>query len=528
MFTEKKLIQFLPAFAVLTAYLTVISSHQHVDPDAKVILENLYSAGSISGYLKNLFTLQTIDFQPLRDLTLSFDIWAFYRLNTNTFVIQNVLWWIGTLYLLSAIVSKLFHSIPEITRTLLISCLGVYPLYSPVISWGMNRKHLIALFFITLGTLQLMKAGRKTLPVICCYLLSLLAQPIHLLWPAWAAFFLFQEKRLKENLRLFIGLTVVFIGLVTINSIYYTTSSAYKFHYTDKTADIWNIPDKVLALGHYLFQLLFPYLLSFKYELSHWSVLTGIVILPVLAIVIYRKKNSRIISWCLLGFLPLLMVLNDPHVISDAYLLLPGIATFLLILEVVRLKASRYWLIIPLFAWTALTSWYSSRWNDRLTLARSGFENRPSCESVVNYMKVGYDLYVRSPEALRFTEANSCLKDMTVTGSFYYSMVVFFAHYYFHESELPLDFRLERLRQMKDKHLYAHLSLVGLLIKENRRIEARSEMEGLVEKWKRIRISEEYHEITVRYVKPFCEEEKIPGCQDVIKNLIRKPVRPNL
>lgn len=528
MFTEKKLIQFLPALAVITAYMTVISSHQHVDPDAKVILDNLYSAGGVSGYLKNLFTLQTIDFQPLRDLTLSLDIWAFYKLKVNTFVFQNALWWIGSLGILSVILRKIFADVSEVTRALLISCLGVYPLYSPVISWGMNRKHLIALFFITLATLQVLKAGRRTLPIIAYYLLSLLAQPIHLLWPLWAAYFYFQEKKLKENLNTFIGLGIVFISLVTINTVYYTTSTAYKFHYTDKTADIWNIPDKVLALGHYIFQLLFPYFLSFKYDLSHWSVLTGIIILPVIAIIVLRKKNSRVLTWCLLGFLPLIMVLNDPHVISDAYLLLPGIASLLLFIELVRGNFSRYWLVLPLVAWTGLTAWDSSLWNGRLTLARAGFENRPSCESAINYIKVGYDVYARSPEALKFAEANNCFKDMTVTGSFYYSMVVFFAHYYFHESELPLDFRIERLKQMKERHLYAHLSLAGLLVKENRKDEARTEMELLIGKWKKIRIPEEYHEITVRFVKPFCEEEQIPGCPEVISNLIRKPDRPNL
>lgn len=531
MFTDKKITRYLFLLPVLLAYLPVLMSHQHVDPDAKIILGNLYGAAGISGYLNNLFSFKTVDFQPLRDLTLSFDIWSFYKLGINTFITQNLLWWMASLIIFRRIICFLFPRISDLTLSLLISCLGVYPLYSGVISWGMNRKHLLALFFITLAT-DLLLRSRKPVLIVLCFILSTLSQPIHILWPLWASAYILHTKNFRNNLKLISGLFISLIAVAVLNTLYYSQSETYKFFFTDKTADLWNIPDKTLALGHYLFQLFAPYILSFKYDLSHWSVLTGIILLPVALYLCYKEKNRReLLLWAIAGFLPVLVVLNDPHVISDAYLLYPGFALFIITLHIFNnhdFRISRYWLIAPLLIWGILTARNSSLWNNRLDLAGESFRARPSCESVMNYLKVGYDLYERDPEALKFAETHSCFKEMTVTSSFYYSLLVLFSHYYFHEEALPLEFRLERLTKLSERHLYAHLSLIALLLKEKNPELAKAEVERLEMKWGRMPVDIEYHEITARFVRPFCESENLSGCLLITEKLIRKPDRPNL
>ena len=531
MFTDRKILRFLFLIPVILAYLTVLMSHQHVDPDAKIILTNLYGAGDVFGYIKNLLSFKTVDFQPMRDLTLSFDIWTFYKLGINTFIAQNLFWWLASLIVFSRIIRFNFQRLSDLTLYMIISLLGTYPLFSNVISWGMNRKHLLALFFITLATDCLLRS-RRSFIIVICYLLSTLSQPIHILWPLWACGYLSYRKELWDNKKLIITLGISLITIAALNTLYYSHSETYKFFYTDKTADLWNIPDKTLAMGHYLFQLIAPYFLSFKYDLSHWSVLTGVVLIPLLVYLCYKEKNRKeLLIWIAGGMLPLLVVLNDPHVISDAYLLYPAFMFLMFLLHILsnhEFRISRNWLFVPLILWTALTAHNSSLWNNRLDLAGSGFRTRPSCESVMNYLKVGYDLYERDPVALKFAEENNCFNNMTVTSSFYFSLVMLFSHYYFHEETLPLDFRIERLKKLSERHLYAHLSLIGLLINEKQLELARSEVERLEKTWGKIPVETEYHEITVRFVRPFCERENLSGCLLITEKLIRKPDRPNL
>lgn len=513
--------KYLPFLLVILAFLPVLSSHQTVDPDAQVILKNLSDLGGPGPYLRALLGFRTIDFQPVRDLTLSFDLFVYHQAGINTFIFQSILWWLASLVLVLKICGQLYPRIPELRLSLSVAAFGVYPLFSNVVSWGMNRKHLLALFFILLATRLVLERRQKWAPL--CYALSVLSQPIHLLWPLFAVLTL----RKSGTRTFYAALGILFLTLAMLNSYYYRTSETFHYFYPDKTMDFWNIPDKLLATGHYIFQMFFPYLLSFKYDLSHWSVLAGLVLLVLSLFLLWKSRSHKDLRWPVLAVLPLLIVLTDPFVLSDAYLLLPVTALFIFILPSLEKVPVKVIIPVALF-WTSFSFIETRHWTNRVALARVSFERRPSCLSAVNYVKVAYDLYERPTDGLRYMEHNDCVGKMHVTPFFYTTMNILFAHYYFHEAELPLEKRIERLEALKEKHPYAHLSLIGLLIKEHREDEAMAEAEKFGNFWRDQQIPPDYHEITARFVHPFCVDKKIAACAAITSKLVRKETGPNL
>lgn len=520
-------------FALFVAYFPVLTAQKTVDPDANIILTNLSSVTGPQSYVDILITLNTIDLQPVRDLTLFLDLWIFHSTGINIFIWQNLFWWILTLIMTRSLLRLVSQN--PLTDFYLIA-FAVYPLFSGVLSWGMNRKHLLAFFFILAAT-RFLFSRLKTLTITdlfvvsALFLFSVFSQPIFLLWPIWVCVVFFQEKWPSKSRFLVISLFSIMLLAIILNFLYYNNSPSYLFFYPAKTSDLLNIPDKILALGHYAFQIFFPYLLSFKYHLGHWSVFVGLIALIIFSYIMFKfTDRTNLLRWGFFGILPVLTVLNDPHVMADSYLLMPVLAVWILLMLYKNSQGVkiRTLLLTLILFFTARTHLESSNWTDRVKLADVSFERRPSCLSAFNDAKVGFDLYVKKTDALSYIFANDCLSAIQVNPFFYRSMVIMFSHYYFHSDEISFTQRLERLEKLSENNILAHLTLVGFFIKNDKVNEARSEIDRLLLRWEKTEIPSDYHEITARFVKPFCEREMLERCLAVTKSLVSVPNRPNL
>lgn len=507
---------------IFISYYPLLTTRSVVDPDAQIIIPNLETGN----YFQNLFSLKTIDFQPVRDLTLKLDLWIFNTFDVKTVIIQNFIWWLGCCLIIFLILRK-FHSKASHLPLLLTVLFGVYPLFVPVVGWGMSRKHLLSFFFILLATFNLvnlkdlsLKSGLK---IAFFFLMSVLSQPITILWSLWALIFLgknFPRYAILKFLAPSFAVTAV-MGIV--NYIYYQYSEIFKHHFESKTSEAFNIPDKLLALGHYTFQLMFPYQLSFKYELGDYQVLIGLLPLVLMPFLCYKIKSFRTLSieWLSLGFLTLVVILNTPNVLSDSYLLIPAF-TFLIVLS---FYIKPHLIFAPILLFLSVYSHIESKnWLDPIELTKVSFERRPNCRNALNYSRMNYEAFKKGPpEANEYILRYECLKNQGGTEYTSSTNVNFLGYMFYHEDQIPLEVRIKNLEQFARTSLIAEMTLAGLYIKLGNTESAKKTINDIVTKAKKIEISgKEFHTITAYVVHPFCEKEQWQECLAITSKLNQK------
>ena len=529
----------LPILTFLV-YFALLSANKTVNPDAQIIFEHLNNVKGAFDYLIKIAQLQTIDFQPIRDITLFLDIFFFEHFDLNTSISQNLLWWIGSCYFIWKIQKVIFSDKNKSLIFLLLLAFAVYPLFSFTISWGMARKHIVSFFFIIFATYEIVSPKcftiRRSLKISALYLLSGFAQPIHILWPIWASIYLKFNSKMKwrELLKIVAPLFLAFTFLTIINFLYYKYSPTYNFHYASKTSEIFNLSDKVLALGHYHFQLFFPFLLSFNYELGDYHVLVGLLILVIFTLILYKRSTKlEVLFWLVPGYLSLVVILNTPHHLFDSYLLLPGFSLLMLISHLLPQKingTSKIGFSLLILLFSLFSHFESKKWLDPVTLTQSSFENRQNCKNALNFLKMTYESHLNVSENLRnYLTKYDCLKDQNSTHYKAISNVVLISYILFHEDALPIQDRINRLKFLSQKSLIAHLSLAALYLKNSKTYEADMVIEDIVKLMKDKKISgKEFHPITAYYVHPYCKKKNWEECLTITSKLSQKPKNPYL
>jgi hypothetical protein len=518
------MIGFLPLF-IFISYYPLLTSGSSVDPDAQIIIPNL-EAGN---YFLNLFNLKTIDFQPVRDLTLRLDMWIFNTFDFRTIIIQNFLWWLGCCLMIYLILKELHQKTKTSWPLVLSVFFGVYPLFVPVVGWGMSRKHLLSFFFILIATFEILRVKdlnlKASLKIATFFLLSVLSQPITILWSVWALIFL--GKRFPRfTLFKFLAPSFAVTALITIvNYIYYEYSEVFKHHFESKTSEALNIPDKLLALGHYFFQLFFPYQLSFKYELGDYQVLIGLIPLAIILFLCYKIRSFRALAlgWLSLGFLTLVVILNTPNVLSDSYLLVPAFTLLVVVSNYLPNKTLP--IFVPIIIALSLYSHIESKnWLNPILLTEVSFDRRPNCRNALNYSRMNYEEFKKGPPAANeYILRHECLKNQAGTQYSSATNINFLGYMFFHEDEIPLDIRINTLEQFSRTSLIAEMTLAGLFIKMGDNERARETINEIIIKAKKIEISgKEFHTITAYVVQPYCEKEKWQECLEITSKFSRK------
>lgn len=511
-------------------YHQVIFSYQRVDPDAEIILNIFQHTPDFLSYLESLFSYRAVDMQPIRDLSLWIDWRLFNDLQINTFVLQNILIWTLTCMGLFEIL-LLLHPDLSCKQTLFLVCLfAVYPLFNASLSWGMARKHLLCLLFITLATKDLLagRYGRMNL----WYLLSIFSQPIGILWPVFAGIFVFLRKRDRfyKFLPWSIGLGISLLIGAYLNYHYYESSPMFRAIYQSKTDDAFNLADKILAIGHYGFQLFLPYQQAFYYDLGHWSIWAGLLALGIFYLVYSGLKLPKqdLLIWGLFGALPLLVVLNAPETKYDTYLLLPAFALWMLLPHFLKRITLPDWVFTSLIiVWGTFTIWESKAWTSNEAFRERNFYRRPTCIGAISLARWNYR-QEKSPasEVVQFMQDNHCIIGKTQMES--NDFLVLQSDAMLYDSGPAVEDRLKLLNQLSQFHWYPALVKAALLIREDQVDEGLETMRKLSQVDLGMTKGATYLPFVDKIIHPACEERKDKVCLKITELFLKRRPLPYL
>lgn len=519
-------------FALFLIYLPIISNGPTVNPDAQIIFNNLEQIKSFKDYFFHLIKFETIDFQPIRDLSLYLDLSFFNTFGINLTIIQNMIIWLLSCLTIRKILILLFPKMKSFEFNLLTLNFMTYPIFANVISWGIARKHLLAFLFILLASYQFMRDHRKRSHLF--FLLSTLSQPIHLLWPIWAFIYSVFLKRhsIKETIRSLTPSFLILVFMGIINTFYYKTSITFINHYLSNTQDIFNFSDRLLAMGHYFFQIIFPYQLSLYYTLGDYQVLIGILLLFIFLLQLLKFKDRENLTWLILGMLSLSVVLNSPKQLYDTYLLAPFFSIFLYLIFNLKnhgIHLRPYLLIITFLFFSFRTFKESSYWKSPVKLAQKSFLTRKSCHNAKSYLRISYEnSVVELDRRLRnYLMEFDCLKGSKSSiykASLRASLVGYIMYY---EDTIPIKKRIKHLQELSEKYIVAELCLIGLLIKEKRYKAADQQITLIIDKLKRDQLTlySNYHPITAKVTRKYCLKKNWNECLQFTQFFSKKKIK---
>ncbi len=523
---------FLLAVAMAT-YWPVISFNFPINPDAQYIFPVLLKISTISEYFNNLFSFQTIDFQPIRDLSLYIDLGFYNYFGINISVFHNLLLWIGACLVLGRIIKHVFAGLEDLEILLIITGFLVYPLFVQTISWGIARKHILTFLFILLATLQWIKANeeskhKSTIFATLFYFFSILSQPITLLWPLWAVVYTFL-KRTSSRLNTFIKLIPAFVIMIVvtiINFSYYEKSPVFAKYYGTKTDELFEISDKILAFGHYLFQMLLPYWLSFTYTLGHWSTLGGLGLLGLIIFLVFGLKVNLkfFIIWATYILLPLAVVISKSRTLYDTYLLVPTIGLLFIFLAIKekmpKFKFKHLIYSCSIIIWMSLSHYESSAWTDEVELTRRSFFRRPHCLTAFQYLRMSYenDRPPQSPEAKKFIYNYKC-DAFEITAA---NLINLKAYLLYYEEDLSNEERIAKLEKLAPAGILPNLALVALNLKLKKFNDADQNIKGLILSWSKNKYRDEYIPIVKKSVYPYCEKLHNLQCLEMLKPFLKQ------
>jgi hypothetical protein len=522
---------------ILVAFLTyfpLLFSFNLVNPDAQYIFPLLDNLNGIGDYFQALFTFQTLDFQPIRDLTFFIDLKFFQLFQFNTSIWQNLFWWVCACVVINRILKIIFPLLNNWFVFVITLAFMVYPLFSQTIGWGVARKHLLAFFFTVLLTeiwlrKRSMFSGKEAILISTLFACSVLSQPISVLWPCWALahLLLLQRQLFKSSLKIFVPLGLIMISVVLINYFYYETSPVFLSNFKTITKNKFSFADCILAIGHYVFQVFVPYLLSYRYTLGHWATMAGLGILGCFAFFIrgMKVKWKWAVSWIIFSFMPILMVLTNPKAQYDTYLLIPSLGILILFLSAVE-KQPKFLgkfgfslsLIFVLF-WSVFTNIEVRAWTSELQMVKRSFERRPSCLSAADYLRLNYENDKLGSEDAKNYLFNYECESFSYSGK---GMMILQAYMLFYESSPPLEQRLERLKRLSSFEFFPHMILASLYVKEKMFKEADLEIDAIENKWKSVRFKTEYSHIIAHYLAPYCKENLKTVCIQITEGFTKK------
>ncbi len=501
-----------------------------VNPDSHVVMEYLYQVNSLTRYILDLLNLLTVDIQPIRDLTLYFDILALRYLDTNISIFQNIIIWFFCIIVVREIIIKLFPDLNIKTVNLLVLLFAVHPLFSTTILWGVARKHILSFFFILLATNELLKKKklrRNYLKIYFFYFLSIFSQPINLLWPVGATVWMFFNNR--ESYKKFFGSVIpIFLFGFVVNWIYYNYSPLYKTFYQSKLDSIFIVSDKILAFGHYAFQLILPINLDYMYGPGEWQSLAGIPLGVLMTYIIFKKINDFkfFLPWFVLGVSPLIIVTNTPQMMIDSYLLFTAFSFLLLMTKLISLQtipriSLNYILSGIVFVFIVLDIFESQRWSSLQAFTQKSFERRPNCTTAINAAVIEFDENEKINEKLNsFLGSYNCVKIYKkMTSTQLHTIVRLNSQVIFYDQNISVEKKLKAIGNMKKASYLAFFYILAIYAQED---DLESFKKTIDELSPYIReIPGDYEKIITRYSYPYCEKHQLLNCFNTLNRFAK-------
>jgi hypothetical protein len=527
------------------AYLPVLVAPKTVNHDAQLIIPLLKSVHSFSDYYEMLFSFNTYDVQPIRDLTFFVDIFFFKHFHFNTFIVQNIFFWFLACIAVKKSLSLVFSSFSR-NECFYLACLfAIYPLFCGTLCWGIARKHILSFLFIMLSTLFLFrilkKTGVKKYEVILInvfYILSIFSQPITLLWPFWALTYVFINFREKIKTIAFhlIPSLIFFIVGAYVNSLYYEQSSVFKIHYESKTSDAFNFSDKVLGLGHYIYQLFLPFWQATHYQLGHWSVWVGILLMGFFSLIYLSLKlnKSWLLSWFGFVMFPLAVILSNPHILSDNYLLTPSFGVLVLVVTLLnknenfKNKFFNFGFFPLLLVWSSYTFQEAKLWTDPLKYSEiRNFERRPNCESAINMARKFYALKGYIPEKAKdYLENFECSHPVVSVAASAVSYIYLQTYINYYEKEISLENKIRVLEKLSHIYYFSKLVLAVVYIESKREREGEVLINEVYKDYDKISWVDYYDLILAKKLEPYCKRTNNFDCLRITSHFSQVPDIP--
>lgn len=496
----------------------------------------------ITEYLSKLFSFQAYDVQPIRDLSLLIDLFFFNKLKIPTFIFQNIIYWTIACFNVFNISKKVFTKFDEKNLLFLTGLFCSYPLFCSSLSWGIARKHILAFMFIMISTNYAIKwitdessKNKNYLLAFLSYLLSVFSQPITVLWPFWVLYFNLKESKhsFKKNILYYLPLLILTFVIYFINKNYYLTSETFRLHYETKlVGSNLSIADIILAVGHYFYQLAFPYLPSIHYELGHWSVFVGILMgaLFYIACSFFKLSKSWILLWISFVFFPLFVVLVNPNILSDNYLLTPSFGIFILLVSILEKKNwsfKKYHFLILLF-FSLYSMKESLYWLDPIKFAEErGFNRRPNCSSALHLARKSYAINRSIPlTAKKFLETHECYNRAQLPPAIILSRLYLQSYILYYENDVSVANRLKALERISNISYYPKMILISLYLKNKDEEKAKQSISELVTKYKNMSWPNYYDEIIANDMYPYCLKNKDQECLKIVSHFIKNSENP--
>jgi len=534
----------LLALGLALAYGPVLIAAQTVNTDAHVILGNLSSNHNLAEYLSHLLSYQAVDMQPVRDLSLYFDLWAFRSYGLQTGILQNLCYWLITCWTFTKVAELVFSKLAEKIVMKLTGLLALYPLFGSALAWGMARKHILATMFIMLATWQFLLClqqaphrRRHAIFFTLAYWCSILAQPITLLWPIWAAAYAWLRGHRGKFYWTLSGLWPAFVVIGALNFQYYQHSAVYQQFYNLKLHGEINLSDMVLALGHYSYQLILPYWPTTSYNLGDESVLIGMGLLCVLGVTIWRTRQWKpLLPWLGFALFPLIMVLRTPQSLFDTYLLVPGIALWLGIAALCeshprQSQQGLRWAFIPLLLIWGSVNYIDARlWLNPITfLNERNFVRRPSCESAMNLAIKSLTTTGSLPNNTKdFLENHDCTKpDMSVPKQAV-GYIVFQSHLIYAAPTLTSEQKAQQLERLGQYQFYPQILQALVYYESNKPLLAQGLMKVLADESHLIKWEPYRDYLIATKLRPYCEREQDINCLRVTEHFMADKPAPYL
>ncbi len=510
----------------LTLLLVIIIAHSSLlfpetleNPDASIIYPVLEKVTSIFDYFSKLAAFETIDFQPVRDLTFFIDLWWFDHFSFEITIILNCFIWALACFNLLKVAEENTET-EKITSLLLILCFAVYPVFLQTVNWGIARKHLLALLFTLLATREFfkwIKGGGKEFKIVVWYTLSLLSLPISIGWPVWAFIYCkYYQPGDRDKKKLFSVLGLIMFLLLLINWAYYKSSYTFLEVYPRKVSNFDPIMIAI-NMGQQFWQLIYPYQLSFFYNFDH-KALWGLGLFLVAMIVFFLKyrKNTYLWMWVLFGACHAVVILSTPEIYYDSYVVFPGAALFICIVKIwsSKIKSLKFLLLLPLIFFSAFTFSQNSYWKTSKDFFQRNFENEKSCSNALQLSTPYYLAQKKLPNDLyEFIQMNSCLIPFPGdTVKMIRRKVLIESMSMFNEDEIDHDYREERLQELGKREFYPMAMYIAFLVKEDRKAEVESVSQFLNEKLKGSGQKIDYDPIIMSVVPVYCKRHRLEQC----------------
>lgn len=373
-------------FALIIVFYSILYTNYLIkDPilsrDDLLLILPLKSIYTFTDYINAVKNNYVLDFQPVRDLTFYINVKLNDLAGISTFHLFNFILFIFSIYLVRNLLRVLGFSVVSVLVS--TTFYAAHPLMVSSVGWISARKHILALVFILLALIDVLKKKDITLKSILYYFLSILSHQIFILLPCWFwIYFAIKKNRIgliKLAVMSVLGVLVLFVGVLKTFYLEMGNVTYKYFHWTE------NISRYVLSIGRSLIQIIFPYSISTDYYQGSILNLIGIPLLILGLFALYKGKNRQnAILWMLLAFLS--HVLTCITFINDTYLYLPLICLLISLnyyfqenpLLRVRVREKYFILGLMLILLTMKTIGASQMWRSDKDLWQYSYKNEES------------------------------------------------------------------------------------------------------------------------------------------------------